>query len=122
MKPLGKTQSSSPTGSDLNALAFEHGDCRLLSGCAGKVGRQLLALMGRRQLAQVQSILKEGKGEKLAKTPTQPHRKQRNLFCNVPMLSGSYAHHDTVSAGAQHEVSGPVCTAGLGHSSHAGLL
>lgn len=99
MKPLGKTQSSPPTGSDLKA--FEHGDRRLLSGCAGKVGRQLLALTRRRQLAQVQSILKEGKGGKLVKTPTQPCRKQRNLFCNVPMLSGSYAHHGTMSAGAQ---------------------
>lgn len=50
---------------------------------------------------QVQSILKEVKGGKLVKTPTQPCRKQRNLFCNVPMLSGSYAHHGTMSAGAQ---------------------
>lgn len=106
MKPLGKTQSSPPTGSDLNALAFEHGDCQLLSGCAGKVGRQLLAPTRRRQLAQVQSILEEGKGGKLVKTPTQPCRKQRNLFCNVPMLSGSYAHHGTMSAGAQRGASG----------------
>lgn len=29
MKPLGKTQSSPPTGSDLSAFAFERGDCRL---------------------------------------------------------------------------------------------
>lgn len=101
MKPLGKTQSSPPTGSDLNALAFEHGDCQLLSGCAGKVGRQLLALMRRRQLVQVQRILEEGKGGKLVKTPTQPHHKQRNLFCNVSMLSGSHAKLGTMSAGAQ---------------------
>lgn len=101
MKLLGKTQSSPPTGSNLKALAFEHGDCRLLSGCAGKVGRQLLAPTRRMQLAQAQSTLKESKGGKLVKTPTQPRRKQRNLFCNVPMLSGSYAHHGTMSAGAQ---------------------
>lgn len=50
---------------------------------------------------QVQSILAEGKGEKLVKTPTQPRCKQRNLFCNVPMLSVSYAHPGTASAGAQ---------------------
>lgn len=56
---------------------------------------------------QVQSILEEGKGEKLVKTPTQSHCKQRNLFCNVPMLSVSYAHHGTMSAGAQHGPSGP---------------
>lgn len=56
---------------------------------------------------QVHSILEEGKGEKLVKTPTQPHCKQRNLFCNVPMLSGSYAHHGTMSAGAQCGASGP---------------
>lgn len=29
MKPLGKTQSSPQTGSNLSALAFERGDCRL---------------------------------------------------------------------------------------------
>lgn len=120
MKPLGKTQSSPPTGSDLNTLAFEHGDRWLLSGCAGKVGRQLLAPTRRRQLAQVQSILKEGKGGKLVKTPTQPCRKQRNLFCNVPVLSGSYAHHGTMSAGAQCEASGPARP--YGHSPHTGLL
>lgn len=120
MKPLGKTQSSPPTGSDLNALAFEHGICWLLSGCVGNVGRQLLAPMRRRQLAQVQSILKEGKGGKLAKTPTQPCHKQRNLFCNVPMLSGSYApmapHLQELSAGRV------VWPSHTGHSPHAGLL
>lgn len=100
MKLLGKTHSSPPTGSNLKALAFEHGDRWLLSACAGKVGCQLLNPTRRRQLAQVQSILEEGKGGKLVKTPTQPCRKWRNLFCNVPVLSGSHADHSTVSAEA----------------------
>lgn len=56
---------------------------------------------------QVQCILEEGKGEELVRTPTQPCCKQRNLFCNVPMLSVSYSHHGTMSAGAQHGASGP---------------
>lgn len=55
---------------------------------------------------QAQSILEEGKREKLVKTPTQPCCKQRNLFCNVPMLSVSYADQGTVSAGAQQGASG----------------
>lgn len=49
---------------------------------------------------QVQRILEEGKGGKLVKTPTQPCHKQRNLFCNVSMLSGSHAKLRTMSAGA----------------------
>lgn len=62
MKLLGKTQSSPPTSSGFNALAFERGDQQPLSGCDGKVGCQLLALT-RRQLTQVQSILKKAREE-----------------------------------------------------------
>lgn len=70
---------------------------------------------------EVQSILEEGKGEKLVKTPTQPRCKQRNLFCNVPMLSVSYAHRGTVSAGAQRGASGPDQPY-RGHLPHTELL
>lgn len=48
MKPLGKARGASPpTGSDLSALPFEQRGPPALSGCAGRVRRQLLAPTGR---------------------------------------------------------------------------
>lgn len=74
MKPLGKTQSSPPTGSDLSALAFERGDYHLYQDVLA--GYDATSSM-------LQSILEEGKGGKLVKTPTQPCCKHGNLFCNT---------------------------------------
>lgn len=48
MKPPGKARGASPpTGSDLSALPFEQRGPPALSGCAGRVRRQLLAPTGR---------------------------------------------------------------------------
>lgn len=56
---------------------------------------------GEKAASAVPSILKEGKGGKLVKTPTQPCCKQRNLFCNAAALPGSHAHQRARPAGAE---------------------
>lgn len=101
MKPLGKTRASPPTGSDLSALPFERGDCRLYQDALAGYDASSSPQRGEKAASAVPSILKEGKGGKLVKTPTRPCCKQRNLFCNAAALPGSHAHHRARPAGAE---------------------